>query len=257
VKQTLDSGLLKNKDMTFPIVFPTYQRPDGLSEFYIRRLLDSIYAQSHQDFEVYMIGDKYSDQEQFGQIAKSYDHRIKAVNLPHAKERDKYEDGDKLWSSGGANAINTGIELAKRDGHSFICLQNHDDFYYPTYLEEVNRCIKITGADFVFAKGYFTNGQEFPLYSLPSDKDYHEIYPHCTRLLTQTVCMNFVKIPLLFRDVYEETGNVSPSDCDLWERVREYMVSNSLRSVFINKILVNVPEEGYTKRNIDQIKSIN
>ena len=247
----------KNKGMTYPIVFPTYQRPDGLSEFYIRRLLDSIYAQSHQDFEVYMIGDKYSDQEQFDQIVKSYDHRIKAVNLPYANERDKYEDGDKLWSSGGANAMNTGIEMAKRDGHSFICLQNHDDFYYPTYLEEVNRCIKITGADFVFAKGYFTNGQEFPLYSLPSDKDYHEIYPHCTLLLTQTVCMNFVKIPLLFRDVYEETGNVSPSDCDLWERVREYMVSNSLQSVFINKILVNVPEEGYTKRNIDQIKSIN
>ncbi len=250
--------------MTYPIVFPTYQRPDGLSEFYIRRLLDSIYAQSYQDFEVYMIGDKYSDQEQFDQIAKSYDHRIKSVNLPYAKERDKYEDGDKLWSSGGANAMNTGIEMAKRDGHSFVCLHNHDDFYYPTYLEEVNRCIEITEADFVFTKGHYTNNtngqqyneQEYPFYSFPANEDYFEIYPHCAGLLTPTVCMNFAKMPFLFRDVYEETGNISPSDCDLWERVREYMMIHSLRSVFINKVLVNVPDEGYTKRNIEQIKAI-
>lgn len=242
--------------MTLPIVFPTYHRPDGKSEFYIRRLLDSIYAQTHQDFVVYMIGDKYYDTEQFRSIAKSYDQRIKAVNLTYAKERDKYQDRLLLWNYGGVNAMNVGIEIAKKDGYEHICLQNHDDFYYPEYLEWVNRCIEETQADFVFCKAHYLGGVAFPCpVGVPNGWDYFELYPEFGQLNLATVCMNFAKIPLLFRDVYELTGNGSmPADGDLWERVRSYMSKADLRSVFINKALVNHEEERYVISNFEQIK---
>ena len=241
--------------MTIPIVFPTYYRPDGKSEFYIRRLLDSIYAQTHQDFVVYMIGDKYYPNEQFREISKSYDHRLKAINLHYAKERDKYQDPLLLWHYGGVNAMNMGIEIAKRDKHKHICLQNHDDFYYPEYLESVNKCIAETGADFVFCKANYLGGIAFPCPPVPEGWEYFELYPEFGQLNIGTVCMNFAKIPLMFRDVYELTGNGSmPADGDLWERVRPYMLNAGLQSVFINKVLVNHEEERYAINNFEQIK---
>jgi glycosyltransferase involved in cell wall biosynthesis len=242
--------------MTLPIVFPTYYRPDGKSGFYVRRLLDSIYNQTHQDFVVYMIGDKYYDGYEFTNIADSYDDRLKAINLSYAKERDKYKDSFLLWNYGGVNAMNTGIEAAMGDGFTHICLQNHDDFYYPQYLESVNDCILETVADFVFCKAIYLNGNTFPSPPVPMGWKYFEHYPKFGELNTATVCMNFSKIPFLFRDVYELTMDGSmPADGDLWERVRPYMLENGLKSVFINDVLVNHEEEKYLINNFEQIKN--
>jgi hypothetical protein len=61
--------------------------------------------------------------------------------------------------------------------------------------------------------------------------------------------MNFKRIPLLYRDLYELTNKVGlPADADLWERVRPYIESNKLKSYYINKLTCNHNEEGYSMR---------
>jgi hypothetical protein len=58
--------------------------------------------------------------------------------------------------------------------------------------------------------------------------------------------MNFKKIKLRHRNVFEETGKIGlPGDADLWERTREYLIKNNLKSIFINKLSCRHDEEGY------------
>jgi hypothetical protein len=60
--------------------------------------------------------------------------------------------------------------------------------------------------------------------------------------------MDFKKIPLLYRDIYDLTNTVGlPADADLWERTREYIQNNNLKSYFINKLTCRHDEEGYSK----------
>jgi hypothetical protein len=68
--------------------------------------------QIHQDYKVFLIGDRYENEKEFLEIATSIIDKDKIYyeNLPEAKERDKYKSGDKLWCSGGVNARNYGIE---------------------------------------------------------------------------------------------------------------------------------------------------
>ncbi len=239
--------------MKIPIVFPTYKRPDGQSEFYIRRLLDSIYNQTHQDFVVYMIGDRYEDKQEFNAIVDSYDERLKATNLPVAMERDNYSDKTSLWHYGGVNAINTGIQQAISDGFSYIALTNHDDFYEVQYLEHVNNCITATNAAFIYTKAIYINKQPFPNIT-DNSALYYISYPQYAHMILSTVCMNFSELPFMFRDLHALGIDTNmPSDGDMWERVRPYMIKNNLISILINRTLVHHPEEQYTLHNFEFI----
>jgi hypothetical protein len=61
--------------------------------------------------------------------------------------------------------------------------------------------------------------------------------------------MNFKKIPLLYRDLYAETGNVGlPGDADLWERSRDFIKENNLKSYYINEFTCYHDEEQYSKK---------
>ena len=60
--------------------------------------------------------------------------------------------------------------------------------------------------------------------------------------------MNFKRIPLLYRDLYELTNKVElPADADLWERTKDYIKKNNLKSFYINKLTCRHDEEGYSK----------
>jgi predicted O-methyltransferase YrrM len=77
--------------------------------------------------------------------------------------------------------------------------------------------------------------------------------------------MNFKKIPLRYRDIIEETGEIGlPADADLWERTRDFIEKNNLKSTFINILTCHHDEEGYELHNnksvqptIDSINKIN
>jgi hypothetical protein len=60
--------------------------------------------------------------------------------------------------------------------------------------------------------------------------------------------MNFKTIPLKYRDILGETGQVGePADADLWDRCREYILKHNLKSYVINKLTCYHEEEGYER----------
>jgi hypothetical protein len=250
--EDMDNGncfiLRKKSKLKIGIVVPTFKRADGKSIHYLTRSLNSIKNQTFKDYKVFLIGDRYEDNDEFIQIATSIiePDKIYYENLPFAEERDRYKDKWSIWSYGGVNASNYGIDLALSQGFEYICHLDHDDVWENNHLSSISEVIIRTSSPFIFTKSkYFSS-------TLPYIRDNVEevlwMAPGCGGLIRSSVCMNFKQIPLRYRDIFKETGVVGlPSDGDLWGRVSEWIILNKLNSLLINKITCIHDEEGYTR----------
>ncbi len=237
--------------MKFGVVIPTYQRKDGKSPELLKRALDSVFSQTHQDFKIFLIGDKYEDNDEFISIGNKYNpNRIYFENLPFAMERDKYDDPKIIWNYGGCYANNYGIEKSINEGYSFICHLDHDDWWYDNHLEEINKCIKKTGASFVFTTSTYGSEREY----LPRSGEnlYNFTMPGSGRLIHSSASMDFSKINLRHENVYERDGVIgNEGDADFWNRVAGYISSNELISCHVNILTCRHDEEGYIKNMIN------
>ena len=136
--------------INFSIVITTYQRKDGTTPLMLKRALDSIFNQEYQNFKIYVIGDKYENNEEFELIFKNYPKdKIYYENLPIAYERDRYTDKWLIWSYAGCYANNYGINMSVIDGFEYICHLDHDDEWYPNHLSSLNQAIIETKSLFV------------------------------------------------------------------------------------------------------------
>jgi glycosyltransferase involved in cell wall biosynthesis len=229
------------------VVIATYQRKDGKTPFFLKRALDCIFEQTHNNFKVFLIGDKYEDNDEILSIISNYNkNKLYFENLPYAKERDSYQ-GWGLWSYGGVNAINIGINTALSEGYEYICHLDHDDMWSNDHLLEISKCIEITNSDWICTKSKYLTHRTLPEINCP--EFYTEFLPKGKSLIHSSVCMNFKTIPLKYRDILGETGIVGePADADLWDRCREYIYNNNLKSYVINKITCFHEEEGYERK---------
>lgn len=233
--------------MEFGIVIPTYQRKDGKSPELLKRALDSIFSQIHQDFKIFVIGDKYENNDEFVSICSNYDPaRIYFENLPFAMERDKYDDPKIIWSYGGCYANNYGIEKSISEGYHYICHLDHDDWWHNNHLSEINKCIEETGASFVFTTSTYGNENE----RLPrsGENKYNPVTPGSGRLIHSSSAMDFSQINLRHENVYERDGEIgNAGDADFWIRVGDLVTRNNLISYHVNILTCRHDEEGYIK----------
>jgi glycosyltransferase involved in cell wall biosynthesis len=231
----------------FGIVISTYKRKDGKTPFYLNRTLESIFKQTYQNFKVFLIGDRYEDDDEFNLYGQQFDtNKIYKVNRMFAEERDVYTDKMILWKYGGCSSFNHGIDVAINEGIDYIIKLDHDDWFEPTHLENFKKCIDETNADFMCSKSTHIHGV---LPGIKSDKKFVEFLPGSMGLVKSSHCMNYKTIPLRSRNLYKET-NVSqlPGDADLWNRIRTHIEENNLKSYMINEITCHHDTEGYIKR---------
>lgn len=216
--------------MKLAIIIATYQRKDGTTPQYLTRALNSIKTQIHQDYHVYLIGDKYEDDNEFNQLASLLPaDKITTVNLPVAVERERYpEGGIRLWRYGGVNAVNYGIELALADGYAYHCRLDHDDYYDPNHLLNFSELIDNNASPaFIYTKAEHMGG------ILPRD---NHPYPRPGQLVHSSVCMNMELIPFRYRDTEFEIGHANAADADMWERIGPYLASLNLPSYHIDQV---------------------
>lgn len=237
-----------NYRYTFGIVIPTFQRGDGRSPFYLKRVLQSVFKQTHKDFKIYLIGDKYENEEEFLEIARGCSAEfLYYENLPEAVEREKYTDNkEALWCSGGVFATNYGIRKAIGENLQYICLLDHDDYWLPNHLEVLNKMIFSNKADWVCTKTNVGGSKFFPKNIKTMDK-LIPFLPLPCGVIKSSVCYNVRTIPLFVRDVFEETGFAIPADADLWKRSAELVKKNKLKSYYINEYTCVHDSEGYIR----------
>ena len=134
--------------MTLGVTIHTYQRADGQTPMFLAKAIQSIVNQSYQDFKIFIVGDKYEDNQEFEDIINGFieiPDKIVYENLSFAHERDKYlgVNNTALWNCGGANAINHANNLAKAHGITKVCHLDHDDEWEPNHLLSLSQIVLV------------------------------------------------------------------------------------------------------------------
>lgn len=224
--------------MKIGIAITTYKKSDGSTKNDLIRALESIKSQIHQDYKVFLIGDKYDDIDEFNEIATSIisPEKIYYENLTCAKERDKYLgiDDVALWNCGGCNARNYANSVASTEV-IYVCQLDHDAYYLPNHLSNIVSVInKYPNVAFIYTLAKHLNKPVFP--NLEVDGSIIEKLPTVNHMTHSSACINNRLIPFKYRDVLDETGKIYPSDGDMWNRISELCNSTGVKSYLVCEV---------------------
>ncbi len=233
--------------MKIAVVVPTYYRNDGSSYEIVKKTLESVKCQSHKDWHLFLIGDKYELNYEFKKLSEVLGDKCTSINLPIAKERDKYKDNKQaLWRTGGVNANNVGIELALLCGYDYIAHLDHDDLWKENHLEVISKCIEETNSVFICTKASYKGFAVLPTTQFEPEVAYKEFYPNMAQQIHSSICVNFRKLKSRYIDFFELKNDLSPSDGMLAIYLRNELKEKGYLSTLINEITVIHDKEGYT-----------
>ena len=186
----------------FSVIIPLYNKVP-----YIAKAIESVLGQTFRDFEVIVIDDGSTDQSL--EVAKTFENKsITIISQPN---------------SGVSTARNNGVKLAK---HPYICFLDADDWWHPTFLEEMKRLITDFPDAGIYGSGYYIvkNGKEriAPI-GVPQGFergiiDYCEVY-------AKTLCMPLTSISVVIpKHIFDEEKGFKSQlkfgeDFDLWIRI--------------------------------------
>jgi glycosyltransferase involved in cell wall biosynthesis len=235
--------------MTIGVTIHTYQRADGQTPSLLKRTIQSIYNQSYQNFKIFIVGDKYENNEEFESIIKEFVEiadKIVFENLCFAHERDKYlgVNNTALWNCGGANALNHANNLAKANGITKLCHIDHDDIWLPNHLEIIAKAIvEKNNPAFIYTLSKYLNNPVFPYMQV--DGQIVESYPAYCSLIHSSAYIDLEQIHLSYRDLWAEEGRYFPSDGDMWNRISEKCKRENLKSYVIREVSCIHENENY------------
>jgi len=186
----------------FSVIIPLYNKAP-----YVAKAIESVLGQTYRDFEVIVIDDGSTDQSL--EVAKTFENKsITIVSQPN---------------SGVSTARNNGVKIAK---YPYICFLDADDWWHPTFLEEMKRLITGFPDAGIYGSGYYIvkNGQEriAPI-GVPQGFergiiDYCEVY-------AKTLCMPLTSISVVIpKHIFDEEKGFKSQlkfgeDFDLWIRI--------------------------------------
>lgn len=232
--------------MKIGISISTYYKSDGSTKKLLTRALDSIKNQQHQDYMVFLVGDKYENTDEFNELATSIIPQNKIIyeNLDTAIEREKYlgKDTTALWCSGGVNARNYGLDMA-RQYVEYCCALDHDDYFLENHLSSINEVIETKDSPvFIHTLSSYKNIPIFP--DIGEMGDIIEIHPTPCGFIHSSTCLNIKKVNLKYRDILAETGNHVPADADMWDRLSAYCKEYNLKSYCVRRLTCMHETEG-------------
>jgi len=197
----------------FSIIIPVYNK-----EKFVAKTIESVLSQTFTDYEIIIVNDGSTDQSE-AKISPFKDNRIQYYS--------KKNEGVAL-------ARNFGIEKATAD---YICFLDADDYWYPTFLETMQRYSSELPEQKVFAAAIEieTKNKTIPAhYSIPSTSDF-EIVNFFDA--SQKECVLWTSSACIHKSVFEKVGDFDTKikhgeDTELWIRI-----GLQFPIVFIRKIL--------------------
>ena len=213
--------------MRFSVIVPLYNKAP-----YVRKALESVFAQTFRDFELIVVDDGSKDESY--DVAKSVLERCNAPYLLIHQE-----------NAGVSTARNNGVTPSRGD---YLCFLDADDWWAPEFLEKMDGLIR----DYPDAAIYGTN-----YYYVKNGKKRICVegaqtgYINYCQLYADGMVMPLTSISVgLRRDSFLQNGGFKPAlklgeDFDLWIRI-----ALSGRVVFLDEPLayynqdVNVDQRG-------------
>jgi len=189
------------KNPFFSVIIPLYNK-----EKFIKNTIESVLNQEFNDFEILIINDGSTDSS-LKQIEAFTDSRIKIFDQEN---------------KGVSVARNFGLAQAKGE---YICFLDADDYWYPHFLSQMYKHIKLLPEQKVFTSAFeldIKNKNVPCIYSMKKTADYQIVdYFDASRKKHPVIGTS---TSVFHRDVFEKSGVFdvrfrSGQDSDLWIRV--------------------------------------
>lgn len=208
--------------MTFSVIIPLYNKAP-----YVRKTVESVLGQTFDDYELIIIDNGSNDGS--SEIMASFtDPRIRIVRLEE--------------NVGVSNARNKGVELSTAP---YITFLDADDWWEPTFLEEMRGLIERHQDAGIYATGYYiVKNSKKRLAPIGVDEGFIEGEINYCAVYAKTLCMPLTSISVAIpRAVFDESGGFKPllklgEDFDLWIRI---VLRH--KAVFLNKPLSNYNQD--------------
>ncbi len=235
--------------MTLGVTIHTYQRADGQTPYLLMRAIQSVANQSYQNYKIFIVGDKYEDNQEFEDVINGFveiSDKIVFENLHFANEREKYLgiNNTALWNCGGANALNHANNLAKAHGITKVCHLDHDDVWLPNHLEVIAKAIvEKNNPAFIHTLSQYLNNPVFP--QMICDGEVIEHYPSYCNLIHSSVYYDLEQVHLPYRDLWAEEGRYFPSDGDMWDRISIKCRAENIKCFAVREVTCIHEQENY------------
>ena len=139
------------KKPLFAIIIPTYQRKNGKTKEYIQKISEMLLKQTYQNYTVFLIGDDYTDKNEFLELVSLFDKEIYHFNNEKAYREGYFNINDNKWCIGGVMAIEHGVRKAKEQKFRYYLHLDDDDYWEPNKLQVVKESIEeFPESDFIF-----------------------------------------------------------------------------------------------------------
>ncbi len=208
--------------LQFSIIMPLYNKAP-----YVRKAVESVLGQTSGDYELIII-DNGSNDGSSEIVTKFTDPRIRIVRLEE--------------NVGVSNARNKGVEMATAP---YIAFLDADDWWEPTFLEEMAGLIERHPNAGIYGTGYYiVKNSKKRMAPVGIDEGFAEGEINYCAVYAKTLCMPLTSITVaLPRAVFDESGGFKPhlklgEDFDLWVRI-----ALKHKVVFLNKPLSNYNQD--------------
>ncbi len=199
----------------FSVIIPLYNKAP-----YIRKAVESVMAQTCGDWELIVVDDGSTDGGGYN-VKDISDSRIRLVRQENA---------------GVGAARNKGVSLSTAP---YITFLDADDWWEPTFLEEMSGLIARHPTAGIYGTGYYIvkNGRK-RLAPIGVSEEFAEGEINYCTVYAKTLCMPLTSITVaMSRTIFDEMGGFKPylklgEDFDLWIRI-----ALKHKVVFLNKPL--------------------
>jgi hypothetical protein len=220
----------------FVIITATYNRKNGKTPFYIKKSIDSVLCQIHDDWDLIIVGDKYEPEEEILKIIDEYKIKTVKNKIIYIKnditERDYVNDKHNLWTCAGATSVNVGLEYARKNNYKYYCHLDDDDYWNDNHLYTLNS-IYIKYPNCVFANTQSTHPHRY-LPALNIDIFENNLLPTPGEMIHSSISFKIDIIDYYYYTNLTNTGRYYPSDADMLGRIRNFILTNkNLCSIYV------------------------
>ena len=213
---------MPNRMPHFSVIMPLYNKAP-----YVRKAVESVVGQTYTDWELVVVDNGSTDGS--GEVVAGFsDARIRMVRLAE--------------NIGPGGARNYGVA---ESAVPWICFLDADDWWEPTFLEEMAGLIERHPDAGIYGTGYYIvkNGKK-RLAPIGVEDNFTEGEINYCQVYAKTLCMPLTSISVAMpRGVFEECGGFKThlrlgEDFDLWIRI-----ALKHRAVLLNKPLSNYNQD--------------
>lgn len=201
----------------FSVIIPLYNKA-----LYVEKAIQSVLAQTYKEFELIVVNDGSTDNSL--EVVKNC--QLSTVNCQLIDQSN----------SGVSTTRNNGVKVAKYD---YICFLDADDWWTPTFLEEMRSLILDFPDAGIYGSSYFyvKNGYSRTV-NIGVDKDFIRGYINYCAVYAKTLAMPlWTGATIIPKKVFVDMNGFKPTlklgeDFDLWIRI-----TLKKKVVFLNKPL--------------------